>query len=134
MRPSRAVTTLAIDPFRQSIRKSRVFLQRVRLSLNITVVTGHAPVADLAAEACVIGTVVAGTHRPVAAVPGVPGNGKLYQLSSFRPADVASGVIAGSNPVINPRFEDVGHGPVESGLMSLNVRPAVARVDGEGFF
>src|SRR5262245_2539304 len=128
MRPSRAVTTLAIDPFRQPIRKSRVFLRRVRLSLNITVVAGHAPVADLAAEACVVGTVVAGTHRPVAAVPRVPGNGKLYQLSSFRPAEVASGVIAGSDSVINPGFEDVGHGFVESGLMSLYVGPAVARV------
>src|SRR4030095_6701746 len=134
MRPSRAVTTLAIDPFRQSIRKSRVFLQRVRLSLNITIGAGHPRVPDLAAEACVIGTVVAGTHRPVAAVPGIPGAWKLYQLSSFRPADVASGVIAGTDPVINPGFKDVGHGPVETGLMSLYVRPAVARVDGEEFF
>src|SRR5262245_28630123 len=134
MRPSRAMTTLAIDPFRQSIRKSRVFLQRVRLSLNITVVAGHAPVADFAAEACVIWTVVAWAHRPVAAVLGVPGAWKLYQLSRFRPADVASSVIAGADPVINPGFEDVGHGPVETGLTPLYVRPAVARVDGEEFF
>src|SRR6266508_589168 len=97
MRPSWAVATLAIDPFRQPIRKSRVFLQRVRLSLNITVVTGHAPVADL-------------------------------------PADVASGVIAGADPIINPGFEDVGHGPVETDLTPLYVRPAVARVGGEEFF
>src|SRR5215475_4058992 len=133
MRRSWAVTTLAIDPFGQSIRKSRVFLQRVRLSLNITIVAGHAPVADLAAEARVIGTVVAGTHGPVAVVPGVPGNGMLYQLSSICPADVASRVIAGADPVINPGFEDVGHGPVETGLTPLNVGPAIARVDGEGF-
>src|SRR5262245_47507867 len=134
MLPSRAVTTLAIDPFRQSIWKSRVFFQRVRLSLNITIVTGHAPVADRAAEACVICTVVARAHRPVAAVPGIPGAWKLYQLSRFRPADVASGVIAGADTVINPGFEDVGHGPVETGLMSLYVGHAVARVDGEEFF
>src|SRR5262245_12342741 len=134
MRLPWAVTTLAIDPFRQSIRKSRVFLRRVRLSLDITIVAGHAPVADLAAEACVIGAVVAWTHRPVAAVPGVPGNGKLYQLSRFRPADVASGVIAGADPVINPGFEDVGPGPVETDLTPLYILHAVARVDGEEFF
>src|SRR5262245_12273957 len=114
MRPSRAMTALAIDSFRQAIWKPRVFLHGVRLGLNIAVVAGHAPVADLAAEAGVIRAVVAGTHRPAAAVSGVPGNGKLYQLSSFRPADVASGVIAGADQVINPGLEDVGHGPIET--------------------
>src|SRR5262245_56142301 len=111
MRPSGAVTSLAIDPFRQPIRKSRAFLHRLRLSLNITVVAGHAPVADLAAEACVIRAVVAWAHRPVAAVPGVPGNGKFYKLSGIRPADVAPRMIAGADPVINPSFEDVAYGP-----------------------
>src|SRR5262245_20121600 len=134
MRHSWAVTSLAIDPFRQPIRKSRAFLHLVRLSFNIADVTGHAAVADLAAEACVIGTVVTRTHCPVAAVPGIPADGKFYQLSSFRPADVASGVIAGADPVINSSFEDVGRGPVETGLMPLEVRPAIARIEGEEFF
>src|SRR5262245_22006894 len=108
MRSSGAVTALAIYSFRQSIRKSLAFFQRVRLRLDIAIVAGHAPIADSAAEACMIGPVVTGTHRPVAAVPGVPGNGKLYQPSRFRPADVAPGVIAGSDPIINPCLEDVG--------------------------
>src|SRR5262249_28380808 len=44
MRQSGAVTSLAINSFRQPLRKSRASLPRVRLrlNLNITVVAGHA--------------------------------------------------------------------------------------------
>src|SRR5262245_11174455 len=127
MRSSGAMTSLTIDSFRQPIRKSRVFLHRVRLglSLNIAIVAGHTSVSDLATEARMIRAVISGTHRQIATVLGVPGDGKLYQLSSFRPTDVAASVIAGADSVINPSLEDVGRDPVKTGLMPLYVRTAV---------
>src|SRR5215475_9228882 len=81
-----AVTTLAVDPFRQPIRKARAFLLCIHLGLDLnkSAVAGHTAIADFAAEAGVIGPVVAGTHRPVTAVLRVPGDGKLYQFSRFR--------------------------------------------------
>src|SRR5262245_2449199 len=90
MRLSGAVPTLAINPSRQPCRKSRASLSGVRpgLDRNIAVVTGHAPIADLATEAGVVGPVVAGTHRPIATTLRIPGDRKLYQLSGPGSAEV----------------------------------------------
>src|SRR5262249_44288814 len=76
----------------------------------------------------------AGTHRPIATTLRIPGDRKLYQLSSPGSAEVTPRVIAGADPVINPRLENIGHGVVETCLMSFEVRRSVVRIRREEVF
>src|SRR5215831_1897108 len=96
MTPARTVAALAIDPFWQPARIDRAALPfgRARVDLRITVVTEHATVIDLAAEALVSGPVVTGAHSPVAAILRIPGHGKLHQFIVRGAMQVTARMIA----------------------------------------
>jgi hypothetical protein len=66
-----------------------------RRDVRISIVAEHAVVPDLAAEAFVIGAVVARVHGPVAALFGVPGKRQFDQRVAKCPVQVGARVGAG---------------------------------------
>src|ERR1700675_1034187 len=74
-----------------------------------------------------IRTIVAGTHRPVAVFLGVPGDRQLNQFPFGRAMQVATGVIAGADDIVDGRFDDVSLSSVEAGLMAALEPAPVAR-------
>src|SRR2546427_122099 len=96
--PSRPMATLAIDAFGQALRKGACAVPEVRsgFDLRIAVVAKHATIRHFAAETRMIRTVVRGAHTPVAALFGVPRQGKLDQSSGRGAMQIAAGVVSRS--------------------------------------
>src|SRR5262245_12065207 len=125
---SRTVASLAIDPFRQLIWKARACFPVIglRRDLWISIVTGHTPVSDLAAETGMVRPVKSRTHRPVSAILYIPGDGKLHQFPGFRSPDVTPCMFSGPEPVIDLCLKDIGDCPVETNLVPLKNRLAIS--------
>src|SRR6185295_1412919 len=105
-----SVAPLAIDPFRQAFRKYRFSSRNPAFGRNFrnAVVTEHATVGDGARKAGMIGTVVAGIHRPrpdlrsqSPALLRVPCQRQLHQRIAHGATQERSSVIAGSENEVN---------------------------------
>ena len=133
---ARTVATLTIDSFSEPVRKLGAAFPvggGVARQFRIAVMAEHTSVGDPAGETGVIGPVITRTHRPVAAILRVPRDWKLYKFSRFPSADVAAGMKAGPEPVVDRRFEVIRGGAVETYLMPAQIRPAVTVGHGEEF-
>ena len=114
VRLARSVTALAIDAFGYHRRES-AFLGRRRVGVGI--VAEHAIERDRTAEILLVRPVVAGAHRPVPAVFAVPADGHFDEMAARRAMQIAAGVVAGADHVIDPGLYGVRLLPVESRLV-----------------
>ena len=98
---------------------------------RVAVVAVHAVVGDRAAEAFVVGSVVAGIHGPVAALVGVPAEGELDEGVAGRTVEVGAGVMAGAEDEVDLLFDLVGGAAVGAELVAALEELAAALEHGE---
>ncbi len=127
---ARAVAALAVDAERNGGWEDRtVYIRcalRVCRALRVGVVAEHALGRDGALEVRLILAVVAGAHGPVAAALGVPAYGELDELAVGGAMEVAAGVVAGADDVVDALFHDVDVFAVGAGLGTSLEELAVA--------
>ena len=91
----------------------------------------HAVVGDGAAEAIMIGPVITRIHGQVAAVFRVPAEREFHQGVGCRAGEVSTGVVTGSENVVNRLFDDVDLFAGRVQLVAALVIPAIAPEHGE---
>ncbi len=96
-----SMAPLAVDSFRQVSWKDCRSLQAIGFDRRIAVVAKHASIRDGSTKTGVVWPVVTGAHGPVAAIFTVPGDRKLHQLFRLCSADIAAGMISGTEPVVD---------------------------------
>ena len=96
-----SMTSLAIDAFSQIGELSRRRIPVV--AEEALVIVGNRP-----AKILVIGAIVAGAHRPVSALLGVPAYRQLDELTVGRSTQVSTGVIPGAHHKIDGLLDYVG--------------------------
>src|SRR6185437_6274644 len=120
--------------FRQRTRVNglRKRLVMSRRDLWVAVVTEHAIVTDGAAEAVVIGTVIARVHRPVAPFFGIPAKRHFDERAAPGPMQVRSRMVTGSHDVVDLLLHQVDLFAGEVDLITALIEFAVPPEHGEG--
>lgn len=124
---SGAMASLAIDSLRHVHREFSSIVHTIRAGCHfgIRVMAEHAAIGGLTAETGVRRRVVSGTHRPVSALFGIPGERQFDQLVTARTTEVASRVIAGAEPIVDCGAEGIGDFSVEADLVAFHPGDAV---------
>jgi hypothetical protein len=115
-----AMAAFAIDAFGQ-LRGEEWFHAGQILSWSdgrIGVVAEHAVVGDSAAGVGVGGVVKSGTHCPIAAVGGIPGDGQFDESVFGGAMDITAGMIAGAHDIVNLKLLYVGLATLIADLVS----------------
>src|SRR5258708_5763219 len=124
----RSVASLAIDTFRQRARihglGERCLIRR--RNLRICVVAEQALVTQRPAEAGMGRTVIAGIHRPIAALFGVPGERQFDQLIAGGSMNIGAVVITRAENVVDLLFEYVDLFALEVDLITALIIFAIA--------
>jgi len=115
---SGAMTTLAIDAFRQLASEFGSSPLVVDLTTRVAVMARQATVVDDAAEVEVRRPIVAGTHCPMTAPIRIPAHRELQQPAVRRAVHERARMISGADHVIGADLDDVGFFATECYLMT----------------
>jgi len=126
MRTTWTVTSLAVDALRRCFRKSRSVSFVIEQGTRIRVVTRHAVFVDRPLKVHVRWAVVAGTHRPDAAVLRVPTQRQLHKSAIAISMKKCPSVIARTDHEICRQLEHVRFSTVKSHLMATLIQNAIA--------
>ena len=125
-----SVAALAIDAFgkRAGVNRFRAEAGMGGGDRFVTVVTEDAVVGDGPQSVGVVGGIITGGHAPVAALFGVPGDGKLKKTTVGGAVQVSAGVDRGAEEIIDFRFGHVGLSAFVAELVAALVILAAAFV------
>lgn len=130
---ARPVTALAIDPTGERIEVDGLgqgLLMPIG-NLWISVVAKHAVVGDFAAKPFMVWTVIAGVHRPMTALVGIPAQGKFDESVAGGSVQEGARVIAGAHDEVDWLLHHVDFAPVGPQLMPALEELSVSPQHGE---
>src|ERR1700722_1184464 len=119
MSAARSMTALAIDSFRDAVTEERFTGREIRaLAERVGGMAGQAAGDNGAPEVILVGAIVTGAHGPISTFLRVPTDWQFDERALGRAVQVASGVAAGSDNIVDLFLDDVSWFRVEIDLMA----------------